>query len=721
MYDIINLSKNKQFLDDFVKENVIANDRIVFEPFMIVIEEFISKHSGVIGNLNGTYIYLEKPADINSYSYDIYIENAFEKGKILANMLYDKYIELKNSGIIDAMKGGQVINPKTIMLETNLYHKLFTVYINGRALCKLYNMEEYRGLSSISLMFPLPKKGWFSKGNVFCICPDVQLLYLYQLAYRPYLGIFQPIRYNEIFSLIERVFNYALSNLNKKRAAQNMAGSDYNSIDTSAIAMGAGKNKWHKRKDHNNKPSHGKHKYYNKPNHGKQIDEKIIDKLLESIKGDKDMIVTGDYALKIFNAKTSVDHKERLQILAKKDIDDVKLIVINIVKSLGKNNLKVIYVKFNLNLPFDPFLIKYTFYVKDDRSQIPIFDMYNSLEYESMPYKLHDGIYYSGILVIMKFKLIEVYSLSLISMIERAKGNANENLIKNFINLIRRSTTEIFKLRDHISLMADKDILDVFPIKDYHGTCVDEKILLRERIKEQRRHPPYFPGKNASTKSGSGLVELTNKFGPNDIITKEDLSTIDIFFPRTSPQKVAKLKMNKEGIYSSTSINLIDTYVKHLRKVTKIDPSKLVILDATANMGSSALGFAKHFKHVIAVEIDDFNFSILKNNVSVYAYPNLEIKHNDIFNIHHMVKYDIAFIDPPWGGMNYRDQGEYELYLGSKSLSELLIEMEGKPKYIILKVPHNYNAKLLNKISKYNVIDEYKWKNILFIILSRLS
>jgi len=222
-------------------------------------------------------------------------------------------------------------------------------------------------------------------------------------------------------------------------------------------------------------------------------------------------------------------------------------------------------------------------------------------------------------------------------------------------------------------------------------------------------------------KKKSSLASLTDKFTPNEIITKAKLPTIEIFFPRIGPQGAKKLRMNKEGIYSSTSINLIDKYMAHLCKVVQIEASGLTLLDATANMGSSALGFARHFKRVIAVEIDDFNFSILKNNVELYKYPNLELRHGDIFNIHSVVKYDIAFIDPPWGGMDYRAQGKYELYLGSKSLSELLIEMQCGLKYIILKVPHNYDIGLISKIGSYKIIDEYVYKNILFMLITKMD
>jgi hypothetical protein len=117
--------------------------------------------------------------------------------------------------LLEAAKKGPTngTDPRTIYLETNIYRKLFSVYTSGRLLCKLYDVGEYRGASLITLMYPIARPGWFSQEPINCMCPDIQLLYLFQLAYRPYAADFQPILYGELFTLIKKVYSLLITDV----------------------------------------------------------------------------------------------------------------------------------------------------------------------------------------------------------------------------------------------------------------------------------------------------------------------------------------------------------------------------------------------------------------------------------------------------------------------------------------------------------------------------
>ena len=48
------------------------------------------------------------------------------------------------------------------------------------------------------------------------------------------------------------------------------------------------------------------------------------------------------------------------------------------------------------------------------------------------------------------------------------------------------------------------------------------------------------------------------------------------------------------------------------------------------------------------------NFDALENNVSLYNLNNVELKHGNTLDYYKKEKYDVLFLDPPWGGRNYK-------------------------------------------------------------------
>ena len=75
---------------------------------------------------------------------------------------------------------------------------------------------------------------------------------------------------------------------------------------------------------------------------------------------------------------------------------------------------------------------------------------------------------------------------------------------------------------------------------------------------------------------------------------------------------------------------------------------------------------------------------------------------------------DIFFIDPAWGGPNYKKMKDLELFLGKNSLSSI-IDSIPKNKTIVLKLPYNYDLNLLKKYE----INIKKIRNMLIIILKK--
>ena len=103
---------------------------------------------------------------------------------------------------------------------------------------------------------------------------------------------------------------------------------------------------------------------------------------------------------------------------------------------------------------------------------------------------------------------------------------------------------------------------------------------------------------------------------------------------------------------------------------------------------------------------------MLENNVKLYNLNNVNLINDDCKNYLNS-EYDIIFFDPPWGGPEYKTHKSLELFLGDENLINI-IEKIPKNKYIILKLPFNYN---LNNLKEYNFVLK-KIRNILIVLIS---
>jgi 16S rRNA G966 N2-methylase RsmD len=184
-------------------------------------------------------------------------------------------------------------------------------------------------------------------------------------------------------------------------------------------------------------------------------------------------------------------------------------------------------------------------------------------------------------------------------------------------------------------------------------------------------------------------------------------------FPET--EKYNDLKYDNEGLWSITHPEDADLISEIIKKFVKEhenqNVSDLVIFEGTAGLGGNIFSFSKYFKKTIGVELDEKRFEMLKSNLSCYNFDNVEVINGDCIN-YLKNDYDIYFFDPPWGGPKYKSKESIDLYLGNYNLTEV-VNMIPKNKYIVFKLPFNFN---LNLLKDYDLLIK-KLGNILIIIL----
>lgn len=176
------------------------------------------------------------------------------------------------------------------------------------------------------------------------------------------------------------------------------------------------------------------------------------------------------------------------------------------------------------------------------------------------------------------------------------------------------------------------------------------------------------------------------------------------------------LLLDDEALYSTTDQVTAD---KITRDILKFISKAATITDATACIGGSTYSFAQNFSNVIAIEYDKTRFEYLQYNMSILPlYTNsqqyLPQQHNsNIWTYLSDPKYSISthvecrngdalieckkqfqdaiFIDPPWGGPEYKTLSHVELYLSDLPLSDVCYNLHEYTNYIILKVPVNFD------------------------------
>lgn len=167
------------------------------------------------------------------------------------------------------------------------------------------------------------------------------------------------------------------------------------------------------------------------------------------------------------------------------------------------------------------------------------------------------------------------------------------------------------------------------------------------------------------------------------------------------------LRSDKEGLYSLSHKDEADM----LSDIIKEKYGDIKILDATASVGGNSISFGLNFSHVISIEKNKERYKYLIENLNQSNLKNTVI--NDTFFNHLNDDYELIFIDPPWGGPNYKYQKSLSLSVDNKKIIDLVVELLNKNKIIVLKLPFNYD---MNEFSKLNY-QIHKIKNYLIIII----
>lgn len=181
------------------------------------------------------------------------------------------------------------------------------------------------------------------------------------------------------------------------------------------------------------------------------------------------------------------------------------------------------------------------------------------------------------------------------------------------------------------------------------------------------------------------------KYNPNFAINEVPVTRaiFDKKFPKFKKVNPSLLKITNVGLYSIATPYISKSICNYILKY--LHTTKITITDALGNVGGMTLMFAHIFNKINVCEIIPLNCKVLSNNLSVYGLLHkVNIICGDYFDHMLKLKQDVIFLDPPWGGYDYKKVAELSLCLNNINIA-CIHKLLKYTKYIFLLVPSNFN------------------------------
>jgi hypothetical protein len=472
----------------------IIDDRKDYDKIMIIVSKYVSEHHIMIGGKNAANMICHNTIKdftlTPEYFFDLYTDNPLEHSRVICDKLY----EATNNPMIYQM--------------TNVPHKEFTIFVNTRALFKLYRVDRYRGVSLIDLIKPVKLKSPFGNSLLPTLSPELLLIDIYRQLYDP--GKYK--QWQDLLKIEDGLFNQLLGQ------------------DIMQITGGAEKT---------------------------ITRDMIHDEILQ--KFAKGKVVIGHYAI---NAALGDTHKGRVSLLSKNNIADDVMELQHVLDNMYKGTnmrAKVINEPHEVKLPMD-FRVKKNIvrvYISDNKSgdnksggnavsgdtvsggnadeisgeidewaifnggkvngprpnAIINFDIFNVAQFEIIPYstftfkgvELHRASHY----VIMRFMLIDMWLLQIVS-------NISSETIDDYVTrLLRERIVNMKRMRKIISKMKPAEL---FPIDNLYGIYEDIDVAKKKYARQEAAASKKFFGKYYPIRNAGKKDQLTDKDNdqPND-------------------------------------------------------------------------------------------------------------------------------------------------------------------------------------------------------------
>ena len=153
------------------------------------------------------------------------------------------------------------------------------------------------------------------------------------------------------------------------------------------------------------------------------------------------------------------------------------------------------------------------------------------------------------------------------------------------------------------------------------------------------------------------------------------------------------IKIDKEGLYSVVPEEVAIKHAKYLK-------SKILV-DAFGGVGGSAISFAKYLDKVYTIEKNEKRLEMIKNNAKIYnVHDKIIFIKGDYFKEAPKIKAEGIFLDPPWGGPNYKGMNLFKLSNFSPDGKKILDLAFKNFREVVLRVPLNFDFSEVDVFNK---------------------
>lgn len=182
-------------------------------------------------------------------------------------------------------------------------------------------------------------------------------------------------------------------------------------------------------------------------------------------------------------------------------------------------------------------------------------------------------------------------------------------------------------------------------------------------------------------------------------------------FPYLNNTQLKLIDIDEEGLYSVTWYNQSQKIASEIQKLLG---DNITIVESCLGWGADTIVFCKTFDHVISYEINDNHADSARNNLMVAGVNNFDIIRDSFVNS--VIDADVLYMDPPWGGKNYKKKKSMSLYLDRINIADLYNNVKDRFKLIVIKIPKNFNLNFFRRITNASpIIYEFSHFDVMFL------
>jgi len=357
------------------------SERFSFNNIYKIIEDIILKENVIYGGNWGVRLLTNEKRGINDYQYELYSEKAEDVAFSIVNEICKK-------------------ETKFVSLKKELSD--FVLYIEARPLVTIHKLKEHdRGI-----ICPLrinSEKGNSEKGNKIVMPADYHLLDLYRKLYIPNMDDWEmalPLE-EELFKMVKFEFN--------KNQRKFVTGADEELIESDKINESD-------KMDKSDKMSDDESDLSKSDKSESEVRLELYNRLINYLSSREDVIFVGEYACSLLlDNNNKKDNKFTLHLHI---ISTIKIAEeLNMwIRKLDDPQLKTVLKTNDVHLLNDIRLSRTTIYVVLGNEKYPILYVYNSAEYDLIPYNISKKTTgrIGNPFVIMRYLLVEIWIIKVI-------------------------------------------------------------------------------------------------------------------------------------------------------------------------------------------------------------------------------------------------------------------------------------------------------------------